>query len=58
MNLISCDHCGVVLDASKLKFPDVYDEDGNIESLAHWTGDKFVSTMPCPVCEGEIKEES
>lgn len=52
MNLVSCDGCGVVLDADKLKFPeDVYEEGGSVDlSKAAWNGDRFVAFVACPVC--------
>ena len=57
MNLISCGNCGVVIDASKLEFPDdIYDEDGTvIPSLCMWD-DKgnIIPKVLCPVCGADI----
>lgn len=57
MNLISCDSCGVVLDASKLKFPgNIYcAADYSIDrSKAGFNGEEWVAKVTCPVCGGEI----
>ena len=58
MNLISCDHCGVVLDADKLNFPDSKNyerEDGSLdESMVTWCYGAWRPFVPCPVCRGEI----
>lgn len=51
MNLISCDNCGVVLDAGKLDFPTLsFEQDPN---LMAWDSDRgvWVATAPCPVCQ-------
>lgn len=57
MNLISCSNCGVVLDKNKIDFPDVYDNHGTvILGEAEWDGDKFVSSISCPVCKKKILE--
>ena len=57
MNLISCDNCGVVLDADKLDFPvfDPYDL-RDVDHLFVWDEDRreWVPTVPCPVCEAKI----
>ena len=57
MNLISCDNCGVILDKDKLTFPEAYDENGEITVDAIWTGEEFITTIPCPVCEEKIPEK-
>ena len=56
MNLISCDECGIVLDAIKLNFPeDIYLEDGSIDgSKGRWDGGEYVPFVACPVCKSEI----
>ena len=56
MNLISCDDCGVVLDANKLEFPDdIYDLEGAVDDkLAGWNGDHYVAKVKCPVCSEDI----
>ena len=56
MNLISCDNCGVVLDADKCIFPeDICFEDGSInEDLAIWNGEDYVLKIKCPVCGKDI----
>jgi len=57
MNLISCDECGVVLDANKIIFP-VYiqDEQGIISDKAAWNGEEYVPVIQCPVCQSDIME--
>ena len=61
MNLISCNCCGVVLDTSKIKKPDVYidDEsselDGDVDHAnAYWDGDTYMPLIVCPVCKHKI----
>ena len=62
MNLVSCDHCGVVLDGVKLDFPkEVYLED-NISvnnEKGSWSNDlcSVVPYVHCPVCGNEILKE-
>lgn len=57
MNLISCDNCGVVLDAGKLDFPQGLDPSDpcDFPSMA-WDEDRglWVATVPCPVCKEKI----
>jgi len=55
MKLISCDNCGVVLDADKLKFPELWKMD-EIGDAGEWDGERFVSVVPCPVCATNIRE--
>jgi len=59
MNLISCEHCGVVLDKDQLIFPyDLVKDDGSInEESAVWNGEEYVPKIDCPVCDGDIMEE-
>lgn len=58
MKLISCNCCGVVLDQDKIDFPDLYDEDGNIDSVnAFWDGDNYIQTIPCPVCGNAVEKQ-
>ncbi|NBS67677.1 hypothetical protein EBT31_02025 [bacterium] len=64
MNLISCDNCGTVYDANKVKFPNLEDfhtniVDGDIlfslyEDVAEWNGDKYVAKVNCKVCKHSI----
>ena len=58
MNLISCEACGVVLDADNLEFPeDIEDENGSIDiNKAIWNGWDYIPTTPCPVCKEQIPE--
>lgn len=59
INLVSCDNCGVVLDASKLDFPnDIYMDDGGIDAgKATWDGDDYVPFVKCPVCQGKVLKD-
>ena len=60
MNIISCDNCGVLLDADRLSFPtDLYkEENGYIqadETKAVWGKEGgFVPFVPCPVCGSKV----
>ena len=59
MNITSCDNCGVVLDLDKIAMPSLFDEEtGSVTDTAVWDGDKYVPTIPCPVCNTrmEVKE--
>lgn len=57
MKLTSCDGCGVMLDADKLRFPEIRDDEGRIvDGAAVWTGDDFVAIVPCPVCGADIQQ--
>ena len=60
MNLISCNECGIVLDAVKLNFPeDIYLEDGSVdENKGQWDGEDFVPFTVCPVCKSQILKMS
>jgi hypothetical protein len=52
MNLISCDNCGVVLDAEKIDFPSSIYKDGEVdESRAVWNKETrdFTPFTRCPV---------
>lgn len=57
MNLISCDNCGVVLDAGKLDFPQGLDPSHppDVDRL-FWDEDRegWVPVVPCPVCHEKI----
>ena len=59
MNLLSCNSCGVVLDKDKLIFPDTHNHDSQelIKENAEWNGEKHVSIISCPACDGIIREE-
>lgn len=56
MNLISCDNCGVVLDANKLDFPVIDSTDPFDPNHKVWDNDRreWVSAVPCPVCKAKI----
>lgn len=54
MNLLSCDNCGVILDANKLDFPVI--EDYVPHHQAEWDGEKYVPVLPCPVCNHAIRK--
>lgn len=62
MNLISCEGCGVVLDASHLTWPqpeDFWYEVGQLDStMFQWDSDKFrhVGLVKCPVCGHRIPD--
>ena len=60
MKLISCDGCGVVLDAEKMHFPydRMFDDNGQVKpSRAVWDGENYVPYLPCPICLSDIKED-
>ena len=62
MKLISCDGCGVVLDAEKMHFPydRMFDDNGQVKpSRAVWDKQKqtYVPFMPCPVCSTNITDD-
>lgn len=59
MNIISCDNCGVVLDANKLGFRDVIeDENGEVDlNIAVWHDGRFVPYTRCPVCYHQLLKE-
>jgi len=55
MNLISCSGCGTVLDLSKIGTPEIYNEDGTINTtIATWSDREYVPTILCPVCNCRI----
>jgi len=56
VNLISCDNCGVIMDANKLTFPvDVCDYGGEVDNdKAGWNGSDYVPKVSCPVCKAPI----
>lgn len=55
MNLISCDECGVVLDKNKITVPNIYLEDGCIDTnKSVWDGETFVPIVRCPVCDSKV----
>lgn len=60
MNLISCDHCGVVFDANKLPFADdPRNDDGDVDpEKAAWDPVKreFVPCVWCRICGGAIQK--
>ena len=57
MNLISCNSCGVVLDAGVLNFAGVVTqtEAGHTDD-AVWDGDDYVPSVPCTVCKEKVTE--
>lgn len=59
MDLISCYNCGVVLDKSKLIFPDISDDEGRelIEGNFIWNGEEYIAILPCPICATDIRED-
>ena len=62
MKLISCDHCGVVLDQDKLNFPkDIWDETGFSidESKADYNqlSKGWEAFIPCPVCNKKVYQQ-
>lgn len=55
VHLISCDECGVVLDLDKLTVPNIFLEDGCIDTnVAMWDGEHHAPTVQCPVCNSKI----
>lgn len=55
MNLKSCECCGVVIDIDRLKFPNIENNDGSIDTTkAIWNGDEFIPKVNCPICEYPI----
>lgn len=58
MNLITCPHCAVVLNADLLPFPgDIYDEEGMIDhDKAAWNGENYVPFVACPVCKNGVEK--
>ena len=58
MNLISCDNCGIVLDKSKLKFPEeIYHDDGSVDlEKAIWFNRDYKPYVLCPVCKAPVTE--
>ena len=61
MKLISCDTCGVMLDADKLKFPDeIYDDQGSIDHSKGEYSQEHRDYLPyvrCPVCKEHVFKE-
>lgn len=60
IHLISCDNCGVVLDAEKLNFPlNICGADEEIDpTKAIWIKEvqSYAPVVPCPVCQNPIPE--
>ncbi len=60
MNLRSCNGCGIVYDANKLKFPEhIFDSDGSVDKEnAVWSDefDEFVPFVYCPICGDKIQK--
>jgi len=56
MKLISCNNCGVVLNADKLEWPEAYDFNGYSVPGAEWSSDANTHVVPinCPVCKGKL----
>lgn len=59
MKLISCENCGVILDADKAGFPtNIYDNHGCIDQdKAAWDGGDYVPKVVCPVCGDDILQD-
>ena len=59
MNIISCDHCGVVLDGDKLPFHEnIYDGDGVIDDKrATWDGENYIPLVKCPCCGKQVLQD-
>ena len=61
MNIISCDECGVILDANKLNFVNeerFYKDDGSVdEDKAGYNGFDWVAKVQCPVCQSDVLED-
>ena len=59
MELLSCDSCGVVLDARKLTFPkDIYtDQDEIDDTKAIWKNRDYLPFVQCPVCHAPVTKE-
>ena len=61
MNLRSCNGCGIVYDANKLKFPErIFHSDGSVDKeKAVWSDDvdEFVPFVYCPICGDKIRKE-
>ena len=55
MDLVSCDNCGVVIDADKLIFTDGWDDEKECYGdNAGYIDGKYAVITPCPVCEESI----
>ncbi len=58
MHLVSCSHCGVVIDVAVLKFAeDIWTEDCSIDpALAKYDSDRgeHVAYVKCPVCTSDV----
>jgi phage FluMu protein Com len=59
MNIISCRHCGVVIDTNWIKIDrnreNYYNEDGSFKSnLIVWHNFDPYFAIKCPVCKGNI----
>ena len=59
MKLISCEHCGVVLDQDKIPFPeDSYlEEDDSTKIDYNQRSRRWEIYVPCPVCKEKIFKE-
>lgn len=54
MNLISCDCCGVVVDADKLEFPEIRDDEGVIiDKACILRFGEYHPALDCPVCHAK-----
>ena len=57
MKVISCEGCGVLLDADRIKFPPVWDDNGEwIKGNSVWNGANYISVAACPVCKHNVEE--
>lgn len=51
MNLISCQHCGVILDKDVLHFDEWEDY---VPATAVWDGEDYIPTAKCPCCHSRV----
>jgi len=57
MKLMSCDNCGVILNAEKLKFPSCgFNEEGIDTYVADYDQEtrEYRVYVSCPVCDSKI----
>jgi hypothetical protein len=66
MNLISCCHCGVVLNKDNITFADDLLDEPEFDSDEYeewhqenfvWDGDEFVCCTKCPVCGEKVRKD-
>jgi len=55
MKLMSCNSCGVILDADKIEKPNIELPDGSVDrTKTEWDGSVWVPVVDCPVCDNSI----